>query len=178
MSPGRNVGSSATGVVTRPKVCVRLCDGRYFPVQRHSGVGSAKSCSSFCPASATKIYNGNSINHAVAPDGKRYSELPARLCIGRGSSLAAPAMAGGPNGHDLHSHQQLCGTLSGLAPPAHRNQNRAGRGGTCTTATRPAGRGDVRPQHQEQAGSGRPLRPELVRASALNQRTNNHRTDL
>src|SRR5207249_1793101 len=75
MSPGRNVGSSATGVVTRPKVCVRLCDGRYFPVQRHSGVGSAKSCSSFCPASATKIYNGNSINHAVAPDGKRYSEL-------------------------------------------------------------------------------------------------------
>jgi len=178
MSPGRNVGSSATGVVTRPKVCVRLCDGRYFPVKRHSGVGSAKSCSSFCPASATKIYNGNSINHAVALDGKRYSELPARLCIGRGSSLAAPAMAGGPNGHDLHSHQQLCGTLSRLAPPAHRNQNRAGRGGTCTTATRPAGRGDVRPQHQEQAGSGRPLRPELVRASALNQRTNNHRTDL
>ena len=90
MSPGRNVGSSATGVVTRPKVCVRLCDGRYFPVQRHSGVGSAKSCSSFCPASATKIYNGNSINHAVALDGKRYSELPARLCSGRGSSLAAP----------------------------------------------------------------------------------------
>jgi hypothetical protein len=55
--------------------CVRLCDGRYFPVQRHSGVSSAQTCSSFCPASATKIYNGNSINHAVAPDGKRYSEL-------------------------------------------------------------------------------------------------------
>jgi hypothetical protein len=55
--------------------CVRLCDGRYFPVQRHNGVSSAQTCSSFCPASAIKIYNGNSINHAVAPDGKRYSEL-------------------------------------------------------------------------------------------------------
>ena len=28
-----------------------------------------------CPASATQIYNGNGIDHAVAPDGKCYSEL-------------------------------------------------------------------------------------------------------
>jgi hypothetical protein len=55
--------------------CVRLCDGRYFPIQRHSGTNLAQTCSSFCPASATRIYSGNSINHAVAPDGKRYSEL-------------------------------------------------------------------------------------------------------
>ena len=55
--------------------CVRLCDGRYFPIQRHSGASSAQTCSSLCPASATKIYNGNGIDHAVAPDGKRYSEL-------------------------------------------------------------------------------------------------------
>jgi uncharacterized protein DUF2865 len=55
--------------------CVRLCDGRYFPIQRHSGASSAQTCSAFCPASATNIYNGNGIAHAVAPDGKRYSEL-------------------------------------------------------------------------------------------------------
>jgi hypothetical protein len=55
--------------------CVRLCDGRYFPIQRHAGASPAQTCSSFCPASATKIYNGNSIDHAVAPDGKRYAEL-------------------------------------------------------------------------------------------------------
>jgi Protein of unknown function (DUF2865) len=55
--------------------CVRLCDGRYFPIQRHNGANLAQTCSSFCPASATKIYNGNGIHHAVAPDGKRYSEL-------------------------------------------------------------------------------------------------------
>src|SRR5260370_19285505 len=55
--------------------CVRLCDGRYFPIQRHSCASPAQTCSSFCPASATKIYIGNGIDHAVAPDGKRYSEL-------------------------------------------------------------------------------------------------------
>src|SRR3977135_1472059 len=55
--------------------CVRLCDGRYFPIQRHSGTSSAQTCSSFCPASATKIYNGHGIDRAVAADCKRYSEL-------------------------------------------------------------------------------------------------------
>jgi hypothetical protein len=55
--------------------CVRLCDGRYFPIQRHAGTSPAQVCSSFCPASATKIYNGGSIEHAVAADGKRYAEL-------------------------------------------------------------------------------------------------------
>jgi hypothetical protein len=44
-------------------------------VEATFGRGRAQTCSSFCPASATKIYNGNGINHAVAPDGKRYTEL-------------------------------------------------------------------------------------------------------
>jgi hypothetical protein len=55
--------------------CVRLCDGRYFPIQRHANITTAQACSSFCPASATKIYSGGSIEHAVGSDGKRYSEL-------------------------------------------------------------------------------------------------------
>jgi Protein of unknown function (DUF2865) len=55
--------------------CVRLCDGRFFPIQRHGGVTPAQACNSFCPASATKIYHGSSIEHAVASDGKRYGEL-------------------------------------------------------------------------------------------------------
>src|SRR5512139_2762012 len=36
--------------------CVRLCDGRFFPVQRHEGTAPEQTCSSFCPASQTKIY--------------------------------------------------------------------------------------------------------------------------
>jgi hypothetical protein len=55
--------------------CVRTCDGRYFPIQRHGGISQAQACSSFCPASATKIYSGSSIDHATAPDGKRYADL-------------------------------------------------------------------------------------------------------
>jgi len=88
--------------------CVRLCDGRYFPIQSHSGVSSTQTCISFCPASETKIYNGNSIEHAVAPDGKRYSELataftyrkkiiPGCTCNGRDAfGLVNPAVADDP----------------------------------------------------------------------------------
>ncbi len=54
---------------------MRLCDGRFFPLQRHGGVSTAQACSSFCPASQTKIYRGSSIDHAVAQDGKRYADL-------------------------------------------------------------------------------------------------------
>jgi len=114
MSPGRNVGSSATGVVTRPKVCVRLCDGRYFPVQRHSGVGSAKSCSSFCPASATKIYNGNSINHAVAVFGAAsafvYREriIPGCTCNGRRTKRPRPSLPSAA----MRDSQQTCAASS------------------------------------------------------------------
>ena len=36
----------------------------------------AQACSSFCPASQTKIYSGSTIDHSVGPDGKRYTELP------------------------------------------------------------------------------------------------------
>ena len=73
--PNATLRSPETTCSAGTAFCVRLCDGRYFPIQRHSGASSAQTCSSFCPASATKIYNGNGIDHAVAPDGKRYSEL-------------------------------------------------------------------------------------------------------
>jgi len=55
--------------------CVRLCDGRFFPIQRSSGVDPAQTCSTFCPATRTKIFSGGVINHAVASDGARYAEL-------------------------------------------------------------------------------------------------------
>ena len=35
--------------------CVQLCDGRFFPVQRHEGAAPEQTCSSFCPATRTKI---------------------------------------------------------------------------------------------------------------------------
>ena len=54
---------------------MRLCDGRFFPVQRHEGAAPEQTCSSFCPATRTKIYSGASIDQAVAADGRRYADL-------------------------------------------------------------------------------------------------------
>ncbi len=63
-------------VETGPAVsyCVRLCDGRFFPIQR-SAATPAEICNSFCPAAHTKIFSGGSIDHAVAHDGSRYADL-------------------------------------------------------------------------------------------------------
>jgi hypothetical protein len=56
-----------------PAFCVRSCDGKYFPLMR-GGVSPAQMCQAFCPASATKIYFGSSIDSAYAATGERYAE--------------------------------------------------------------------------------------------------------
>jgi Protein of unknown function (DUF2865) len=56
--------------------CVRLCDGRYFPIQRTSNSNPVKTCSAFCPTARTKVFSGSEINTATANDGARYKELP------------------------------------------------------------------------------------------------------
>jgi hypothetical protein len=66
-------GESGSGLA----YCVRLCDGKFFPIPR-GNASAVETCSSFCPASQTKIFSGGgSIDHAVARDGSRYSELAA-----------------------------------------------------------------------------------------------------
>jgi hypothetical protein len=58
--------------------CVRLCDGRFFPIQR-SAATPVQVCNSFCPAAKTKIFSGGGIEHSTASDGTRYSDLPNAL---------------------------------------------------------------------------------------------------
>ena len=65
--------SGGTGVAAT--YCVRLCDGRYFPVQRHSGTTAAQTCQALCPAAKTKVYFGGEIGRASASDGTRYRDL-------------------------------------------------------------------------------------------------------
>jgi hypothetical protein len=55
--------------------CVRLCDGRFFPLTANAAVTPAKLCSAFCPASRTKVFEGAGIDQATAPDGSRYAGL-------------------------------------------------------------------------------------------------------
>ena len=58
--------------------CVRMCDGRYFPLPRRAGAVSmsdAQICSAMCPAAETRVFNGTAIERAVAEDGKAYSSI-------------------------------------------------------------------------------------------------------
>jgi hypothetical protein len=60
----------------RNAYCVRLCDGRYFPLPRNSGnMTQAQTCSSMCPAAETRVFNGTAIERAVGSDGKPYAGL-------------------------------------------------------------------------------------------------------
>jgi hypothetical protein len=65
--PGASGGASA--------YCVRLCDGRYFPLDRHAAASPVELCSSFCPAAPTKVFFGSEIDGARARDGSRYAGL-------------------------------------------------------------------------------------------------------
>jgi uncharacterized protein DUF2865 len=66
-------GSGASGGTTA--YCVRLCDGRYFPLQRHVAASPVELCNAFCPAARTKVFYGGEIDGARAHDGSRYAGL-------------------------------------------------------------------------------------------------------
>jgi hypothetical protein len=55
--------------------CVRLCDGRYFPMQQRSNATSIQLCNAFCPAAKTQVFNGTEIDRAIASNGARYANL-------------------------------------------------------------------------------------------------------
>jgi Protein of unknown function (DUF2865) len=56
-----------------PSFCVRSCDGRYFPLMR-STASPVQMCQAFCPASATKVFFGASIDGATSSSGERYAD--------------------------------------------------------------------------------------------------------
>jgi hypothetical protein len=61
--------ASASG----PAFCVRSCDGKYFPLARGNAT-PVQMCQAFCPASATKVFFGSSIDGAYASGGERYAD--------------------------------------------------------------------------------------------------------
>ena len=56
-----------------PAFCVRSCDGRYFPLMR-SSASPVQMCQAFCPASATKVFYGSSIDGAYSSTGQHYAD--------------------------------------------------------------------------------------------------------
>src|SRR5262245_3035621 len=74
--PNGDIGRSGPGPSgIAGTFCVRLCDGRYFPIQRAGNTNPAQVCNSFCPAAETRTFSGAGIDHAVASDGSRYASL-------------------------------------------------------------------------------------------------------
>ncbi|HML06877.1 MAG TPA: DUF2865 domain-containing protein [Xanthobacteraceae bacterium] len=55
--------------------CVRLCDGQHFPLEHMAYATPIETCRAMCPASKTKVFFGNGIDHAAARDGQRYADL-------------------------------------------------------------------------------------------------------
>ena len=55
--------------------CVRLCDGKGFPMEHHANATPVETCRALCPASKTKVYFGAEIDGSVAHDGARYASL-------------------------------------------------------------------------------------------------------
>jgi hypothetical protein len=94
--PPRPVSSGGSG----PAFCVRTCDGKYFPLMSRSGMPAAQMCQAFCPASATKVFFGGSIESASS-NGERYADSenafayrkalkPDCTCNGRSAAGLAP----------------------------------------------------------------------------------------
>jgi hypothetical protein len=62
--------------------CVRLCDGRHFPMPRNAGAPAAspeQMCRAMCPATQTKVFFGGNISRATAADGQSYSSIENAL---------------------------------------------------------------------------------------------------
>jgi Protein of unknown function (DUF2865) len=82
-----------------PAFCVRLCDGRYFPLQRQGEMAPAELCNAFCPAARTKVFFGGDIAGARAPDGTRYSNLDTAFVYR--DRLVADCTCNGRTNHGL-----------------------------------------------------------------------------
>jgi hypothetical protein len=69
-APPRPVATAGSG----PAFCVRSCDGKYFPLLARGGATPVQMCQAFCPASATKVFFGSSIEGASSSTGERYAD--------------------------------------------------------------------------------------------------------
>src|SRR5262245_40535432 len=77
-TPEKPVDLPAPAVSGGNTYCVRLCDGRYFPLSAPavaSRAGPAKMCAALCPAARTAIFRRAHIHTAAGARGERYADL-------------------------------------------------------------------------------------------------------
>jgi hypothetical protein len=82
-------GGAHLSRVGHSPVCVRLCDGAFFPLAAAADAGSqTAACGSLCPDAPTEVFyrNGSDrIEDAVSATGRPYSALPVALRYSRTS---------------------------------------------------------------------------------------------
>jgi hypothetical protein len=156
-TPSVNLTPREPGYGSGVTFCVRLCDGRFFPLQRHAGATPIQACSTLCPAAKTKIFNGSEISHASASDGARYADLanafvyrktivPDCTCNGRDAFGLAPVdVASDPT---LRSGD-LVATVDGLQKFSGTSGNLRKSGGAS-----PVKAGETESQHRGIATTG------------------------
>ncbi len=72
---GHESVSGAGSIGRSTAFCVRLCDGRHFPIEQMVYGTATETCRAICPYSKTKIFFGSEIRSATAKDGQRYADL-------------------------------------------------------------------------------------------------------
>jgi hypothetical protein len=80
--------AKVSGFSTQQAVCVRLCDGFFFPLSASADGSQAAACDSQCPDAPTEVYyrNGSDrIEDAISASGRPYTALPVSLRYRRAS---------------------------------------------------------------------------------------------
>jgi Protein of unknown function (DUF2865) len=86
-SPVRTKASAGAGLTSGRSVCVRLCDGFFFPIAPVSGradwASHQATCQDTCPDAPTALYiepaGSDKIEDAVSTSGAAYTALPVAL---------------------------------------------------------------------------------------------------
>jgi hypothetical protein len=101
-SPSLPSPSSSSGDTYRT-ICVRTCDGYYFPVSYSTVPGKfaedEQLCRRMCPASEVALYShrnpGEDVSQAMSQGGNPYSELPAAFAYRKALNPACSCKAAG-----------------------------------------------------------------------------------
>ena len=78
-----------------PAFCVRSCDGKYFALMR-GNASPVQMCQAFCPASATKVFYGSSIDGAYRLPASAMPTARTPSPFARRCAPTAPATAAIP----------------------------------------------------------------------------------
>jgi len=93
-------------------LCVRTCDGYYFPISYSTIAANfpqdEKVCQAMCPAAEVVLYShrnpGEDVNQAVSNTGRNYSELPTAFAYRKAFSPTCSCKAAGQTWADALKH--------------------------------------------------------------------------